>query len=65
MFSFSAFTSKAWKLKKIIFSELCVPKKMDGVVKKKVPLIIFDFDRTITNLNTDTEVPDSKISILL
>jgi phosphoserine phosphatase len=33
---------------------------MDGVetnnVKKKGPLLVFDFDRTITNLNTDTEV---------
>jgi hypothetical protein len=25
-------------------------------VKKKGPLLVFDFDRTITDLNTDTEV---------
>jgi hypothetical protein len=33
------------------------------MVKKKVPLLVFDFDRTITNLNTDTEVKKNLYSV--
>ncbi len=36
-------------------------KIMDGAGRKRGPLLVFDFDRTITDQNTDTEVSSSML----